>query len=158
MRTAAAKQAEVLDEVAQAAASEGAALSDLLKRTEDTLRRLAAAEAQGRFLRESLEALEARRVEAEGSARELERQRDARRTEAEGAERRRAELEAEVARQTDLAKALVREHDELTLEAESLKARRTRLEESVEALRRAREDYLAKIETLKAQHASLLTK
>lgn len=159
------KQREVLQEVAAHSESESARLLALLRKTEDYTRQISNAEAQIQrqeelqaHLREALGTLLKRRAEVEKEAKVLAMERDGAQADLSAAEQARAKLDAEVQRQLKDLKRLVKDNDDLQRETDKLESRRARLEESVESLRKAREEYLAKIESLKSRQDALSPK
>lgn len=160
---AAARQREALQEVTAHHDAESDRLLVLVRKTEEAIRQIAALEMQAlrqdelhARLEEELSSLGKRRAETDRAVQALTQERDRSQAELSGAEQARGRLEGEVQQRLQSVKGLVKEHDELQREVEKLDTRRARMEESVQGLRRAREEYLAKIETLKAHHDALL--
>ncbi|GEM_PF-6050929 len=156
-------QREVLAGALAQADQAAGRLGDLLRRTEEAARRAGDLEALSRLQEEAVarldreaEGLSERRRKAEAEAREREQGLSRTRAETEAAERAKSAAEDEVRAALDRVRLLGEERDALTAERESLKIRLARMEESVEALRKARDEYLAKVEGLKARHDELL--
>ena len=156
------KQREVLQDVAAQTGAESERLLDLLRKTENLTRQLAVTEIQ--ILRQEelktglegeLSGLSRRKTEVEQSAKGLSAERDRARADLGAAEQSKTRLEAEVQEKLKALKTLGKDNDDLQREVEKLEARRVRMEESVEHLRRARDEYLAKIESLKSRQDAL---
>lgn len=160
-----AKQREVVQELAGHVESESAKLLALLRRGEDMTRQIALTEAQilrqdelHAQLKVELNTLAKRKAELDKDTKVLGVERDTALQDAAAAEQTRARLEAEVQQHLKTIKQLVKDNDDLQREVDKLESRRARLEESVEELRKAREEYLAKIESLKARQDALAPK
>ena len=159
------KQREVLQDVAAQAVSESERLLELLRKTESLTRQLAVTE--GQILRQEelkaglegeLSGLSRRKAEAEQSAKGLTAERDRARADLSAAEQSETKLETEVQEKLKALKGLAKDNDDLQREVEKLEARRARMEEAVEHLRRAKDEYLAKIESLKTRQDALAPK
>lgn len=159
------KQREVLQEVSAQAESDSARLLALLRRTEDVTRQISLTDAQilrqeelQAHLRADLGVLTKRKAELEKEARVLLMERDSTQADLTHAEQAKAKLDAEVQQQLKTIKKLVQENDDLQREVDKLEMRRGRLEEAVDSLGKARDEYLAKIESLKARQDALAPK
>ena len=165
LEPARAKQREVLQDVSAQAESESARLLGLLRRTADLTRQLSVTEAQiGRQeelksgLEGDLAGLTRRKADVEKETKVLAMERDSARADLSAAEQSKAKLETEVQEQLKTIKRLVKDNDDLQREVDKLELRRARLDESVENLRRAKDEYLAKIESLKTRQDALAPK
>ncbi len=159
------KQREVLQEVSAQAESDSARLLALLRRTEDLTRQIAQTdthilrqEALHANLRADLGKLTRRKAEIEKETRVLLMERDSTQADLTVAEQAKAKLEAESHQRAQTIKKLVQENDDLQREVDKLEMRRARLEEAVDSLGKARDEYLAKIESLKARQDALAPK
>ncbi len=155
----------MLQEVQAQAESDSARLLALLRRTEDLTRQISLTDAQilrqeelQANLRTDLGTLTRRKAELEKETRVLLMERDSTQADLTAAEQARAKLEAESQQQLKTIKKLVQENDDLQREVDKLEMRRARLEEAVDSLGKARDEYLAKIESLKARQDALAPK
>ena len=157
------RQREVLDAaLAQASAAAGR-LAGLLSQTEEAARRAGDLEAlsrlqeqaRDRLVRET-EELSGRHRKAGDETEALQETLQRARSQAEREAQAKAAAEEEVRAALDRVRLLGEERDALTAEREALKSRLSRMEEAVDSLRKARDEYLAKVEGLKARHDELL--